>query len=106
MKKLITSVLVIVAVLLLVAALFTFTSEKKASEDTPKTDIFKTSFVNGCLDGFGDMEGKEAICDCAYGKLINHYGEKGVLELALEYEGEELPDEVLFEMLLVTMECL
>jgi hypothetical protein len=107
MKKLITSVLVTIAVLLLITALFTFISEKKASEVAPEENIVKDAFIDGCMETSIELgyENSEEMCVCVYDNLEDYYGQKGILDMASEYGGD-LPDEVMLEVYPIIKDCI
>jgi len=93
-SNLIGFVILIVAIVLSVL-IFNNKEEPKIKVPIAEKEVsivereFKAGFIEGCTE---DNLISYSVCNCAYNKMINHYGFNKLLELSLEYiETEELP---------------
>jgi hypothetical protein len=102
MNKLITSILVVVAILLTVTAIYSFTNEVE-----PEENLVKDAFIDGCMETSIELgyENSEEMCVCVYDNLEDYYGQKGILDMASEYGGD-LPDEVMLEVYPIIKDCI
>ena len=69
----------------------------------PKTSVFKTDYVDGCMDG--DLS-KYNYCNCTYNRITSIYGEQKIVEMGVEYLNEDMSESSLKIMTEATMYCL